>query len=186
MISIDFFVDNFSGNTSFGEALHCSKCLISARSNCQREGYWWKVSVWEVPRLSHVTNSVTMFWWFTPHLALVGAVVTGRAQSLDWLWSVSRVVVPHQRWRAGSLSQEADTRGTRCRNQLTGHQITIIGGEGGSNLRWGQKLCTCVMCLIRINNLLSQQLLLTQTGSREHNNRVAIFYLLSDRSICHY
>ena len=119
-----------------------------------------------------------MFWWFTSHLALVGAVVTRRAQSLDWLWSVSRVVVPHQRWRAGSLSQEADTRGTRCRNQLTGHQITIIGGEGegGSNLRWGQKLCTCVKWLIRISNLLSQQLLLTHTAVAVWNTMAALLF----------
>ena len=39
VISIDFFVDNFSGNTSFSVALHCSKCLILAQSNCQRERY---------------------------------------------------------------------------------------------------------------------------------------------------
>ena len=110
--------------------------------------------------------------WFTPHSALVGAVVTRRAQSLDWLWSLlPPCLVLLFLTRAGGPGHP---RKRTQRNQLTGHQITIIGGEGGSqagsNLRWartwGQKLCTCVKWLIRISNLLSQQLLLTQTVSR--------------------
>ena len=111
--------------------------------------------------------------WFTPHSALVGAVVTRRAQSLDWLWSLLRVscLVLLFLTRAGGPGHP---RKRTQRNQLTGHQITIIGGEGGSqagsNSRWartwGQKLCTCVKWLIRISNLLSQQLLCTQTVCR--------------------
>ena len=79
--------------------------------------------------LTHICNNVSVIH----SSALVGAVVTRRAQSLDWLWSVSRVVVPHQEM-AGRVTQSgsghSEERGARCRNQLTGHQITIIGGGG--------------------------------------------------------